>query len=76
MKIVDLAILRIRNWRSVNNSLKWTDFGLVTEQVVFNLFRHQSVTEQVEKHLFCHRQDHFQQYDQSVNFLGVCGILH
>ena len=49
--------------------LKWSDFGLVTEQVVFDVFRHQSVTEQVENDLFRHRQDHFQKYDYALGFL-------
>ena len=69
MEIEFWVILRIRNSRSVNNSLKWSDFGLVTDQVVFNLFRHQSVTEQVENHLFRHQQDHFQKYDYALGFL-------
>ena len=64
-----MVILRIRNSRSVNNSLKWSDLGLVMEQVVFNLFRHQSVAEQVENHLFRNRQDHFQKYDYALGLL-------
>ena len=68
MKILDLVILTIRNSRSVSNSLKWSDFGLVTEQVVFNLFCHQSVMEQVENHLLRHRQEHFQKYDYALGF--------
>ena len=63
------VILRIRISRSVNTFRKFSDFGLVTEQVDFNLFRHQSVTEQVENHLFRHRQDHFQKYDYAFGFL-------
>ena len=63
------VILRIRISRSVNNSRKCSDFGWVTEQFVFKLFRHQSVTEQVENQLFCHRQDHFQKYDYAFGFL-------
>ena len=45
------------------------EFGIGAEQVVFNLFRHQAVTEQVEHHLFRHRQDHFQKYDYALGFL-------
>ena len=48
---------------------EWSDLGLVTEQVDFNLFRHQSVTEQVENYLFCHLQDHFEKYDYALGFL-------
>ena len=63
------VILRIRISRSVNNFRKCSDLGLVTEQFVFKLFRHQSVTEQVENQLFRHRQDHFQKYDYAFGFL-------
>ena len=55
MKIKLWLILRIRDSRSVINSRKWSDFGLVTEQVDFNLFRH--------------RQDHFQKYDSALGLL-------
>ena len=76
MEIELWVILRIRISRSVNNFRKCSDFGLVMEQVVFKLFRHQSVTEQVENHLFRHRQDHFQKYDYAFGFLlglTTCG---
>ena len=75
MEIVDLVILRIRNLRSVNNSLKWSDLGLVTEQVDFDLFRHQSVMEQLENDLFHHLQDHFQKYDYAFGFLFAISNL-
>ena len=55
MEIVDLVILRIRISRSVNICLERSDFGFVTEQV--------------ENHLFRHRQDHFQKYDYAPGFL-------
>ena len=54
MEKVDMVISRIRKSRSANNCLQRPDFGLVTEQVVFHLFRHQSVTEQVKTDLFRH----------------------
>ena len=47
----------------------------MTEQVVFNMFRHQSVTEQVENHMFRHRQDHFQKYDYALGFLFALSTL-
>ena len=64
-----MVILRIRNSRNVNMFLKWTDLGLVTEEIVLHLFCHQSVTEQVENDLFRHRQDHFQKYEYALGFL-------
>ena len=68
------VILRIRNSRSVNNCRKWSDLGLVMEEVVFNLFRHQSVTEQVDFNLFRSHQDHFQKYDYALGFLFALTI--
>ena len=67
MEIEFGIILRIRNSRIVNNSRKWSDLELVT--VVFNLFHHQSVMEQVDFKLFRHRQNHFQKYDYAFGFL-------
>ena len=43
------------NFEKCEHFLKWSDLGLVTEQVVFNLFRH--------------RRDHFQKYDYALGFL-------
>ena len=75
MEIDFWVILRIRISRSVNNFRKCSDFGLVTEQLVFNLFCHQSVTEQVENHLLRHSQDHFQKYDYALGLLFVLSSL-
>ena len=48
---------------------------MVMEQIAFNLLRHQSVTEQVENHLFRHRPDHFQKYDYALGFLFALTTL-
>ena len=63
MEIEFWVILRIRHSRSVNIFLKWSDFELVTEQVVSNLF--------------CHHQDHFQKYDYVSGFLfALCNYTY
>ena len=49
MEIVDMVILRIRNSRSIINSVKWSDLGMVTKLVVVHMFRHPSVMEEVKK---------------------------
>ena len=50
-------------------------FGIRDGQVVFDMFRHQSVMEQVKNDLFRHRQNHFQKYDYVLGFLFALSKL-